>query len=138
MVIDETTNLFATISISTPLTSYKNVIKTVTLFKKPQNEHSPPLFKRARILPIEELYQLRILLIAHNQFYKYVKKSTPKYYTRQSEHDLPLPPSTSASGHRQVLYQASEFCNRLPKNISGKEKINCFKTKVKEHLLASL
>ena len=106
------------------------------LFKKPQNEHSPPLFKKARILPIEELYQLRILLIAHDQFYKYVKKSTPKYYTRQSQHDLPLPPSTSASGHRQVLYQASEFWNRLPKNIREIEKKN--KTKVKEHLLALL
>ena len=57
-----------------------------------------------------------------------------KYYTRQSQHDLPLPPSTSF----QVLYQASEFWNRLPKNIREIEKINCFKTKVKEHLLASL
>ena len=89
------------------------------LFKKPQNEHSIPLFKKARILPIEELSQLRIVLIDHDQFYKYIKKLTPKYYTRQSQHDLPLPPSTSASGHRQVLYQASEFWNRLPK-ISGR------------------
>ena len=57
-----------------------------------------------------------------------------KYYTRQSQHDLPLPPSTSASGHRQVLYQASKFWNRLPKNVREIEMINCFKTKVKEHL----
>ena len=30
------------------------------LFKKPQNEHYSPLFKKARILPIDELYQLMI------------------------------------------------------------------------------
>ena len=99
------------------------------LFKKPQNEHAPPLFKKARILPIDELHQLRILLIAHDQFYKYIKKSTLKYYTCQFLHDLPLPPSTSASGHSQVLHQASEFRNRLSKNIREIEKINCFKTK---------
>ena len=61
-------------------------------------------------------------LIANDQFFKYTKKSTPKYYTRQSQHDLPLPPSTTVSGHRQVLYQASEFWNRLPKKYQGDRK----------------
>ena len=41
-------------------------------------------------------------------------------------------------GHRQVLYIASEFWNRLPKYIREIEKTSFFKTKEKEHPLALL
>ena len=61
-------------------------------------------------------------------------KSTPNYYTGQSQHDLTLPSSTSVSGQ----HHASEFGNRLSKNIREIEKINCFETEMKERLLASL
>ena len=107
------------------------------IFRKPPREHTAPLFKKAKILPVPLLYKHRICLIAHAIFYN-DPPPDPTYTTRSSKINLPLPPSTSACGHRQPKYQASEAWNKLPVQIREIKAASSFKTALKQHLLDAL
>lgn len=107
------------------------------IYKKPRQEHCAPLFKKSHILPIFQLYQLRISFIAHSYFYNTHTRQSP-YTTRRSLYDLPLPPSTSSAGHRQPTYRAAETWNNIPIEIRKIKSISYFRVVLKRHLLDSL
>lgn len=113
----------------------KRLIRNV--FSKPPNEHTVPLFRKSKILPVPQLYQHRICLVAHSLFHN-SPKPDPPYPTRKSKIDLPLPKSTSACGHRQPNYQASDAWNSLPVPLREIKHPQSFKVALKQHLLASL
>jgi exonuclease III len=109
------------------------------MFHKKQEFHSTPLFQEAKILPIFELYTLRICLLAHSEFYNSSRDQlTPTYATRHSALALPLPRFLSACGQRHITYQMSAAWNSLPtflREMSGRD---AFKAALKRHLLDSL
>jgi len=77
-----------------------------------------PLYKESKILPIYELYKLRICLLAHSEFsLRLASNYLPPYPTRHAPPSLPLPLSTTACGHRQVAYQMADAWNSLPKHL---------------------
>lgn len=114
----------------------KRIIKII--YHKKPTYHSAELFKRAKILPIHELYKLRICLLAHTSFYTHYNSIVSPYPTRHSQLSLPLPKSTSAAGHRQVSYQMSDAWNSLPREIRMIDSKVNFKMALKQHLLDSL
>ena len=107
------------------------------VFKRPPNDHTAPLFHKAKILPVPHLYTHRICLIAHNIFYN-KPTNEPPYPTRSSKINLPLPKATSTCGQRQPNYQASEAWNSLPVPIREIRNTTSFKAALKQHLLDSL
>ena len=111
----------------------KQLVESV--FRKPK-EHPAPLFKKAKILPVLLLYNHRICLIAHEIFYN--DPPDPTWPTRSSKINLALPSSTSACGHRQPNYLASEAWNKLPVQIREIKAAPSFKTALTQHLLDAL
>jgi hypothetical protein len=112
----------------------KRILRTI--YKKGPREHAYPLFKRAQILPIHALYSQRISILAHHEYYHpSVPRISPNYNTRHSHLSLPLPPSTSSCGHRQVAYQIADVWGRLPQSIRAIECLRGFKVNLKRHLL---
>lgn len=109
------------------------------IYKKPPSEHTAPLFKKAQILPVYQLYLLRILLIAHSSFYVNPTHSlNHPYHTRSTPLSLPIDYVISTSGQRELTYQYSDAWNKLPSNIRKIKNINEFKRTLKQHLLESL
>ena len=84
------------------------------IFHKGPMCHSAPLFKKSKILPVNLLYNLRISLLGHKAFHSVNFNPSTPYITRHSLSSLPLPSSTSSSGHRQVTYQVAAGWNALP------------------------
>lgn len=105
------------------------------IYRKNPHEHSSPLFKRAKILPIFQLYTLRISLLAHSLYYTQHHHLASKYPTRFSKYALPFPKSTSSAGHRQVTYQMAAAWNQLPTSLKALESVVAFKVALKQHLL---
>ena len=106
------------------------------IYRKPPNEPTSHLFKKAKILPIHHLYTQRICLLAHAKFYSSQPPSNHQpYVTRHSLYSLPLPTLTTNCGQRQVTYQMALKWNSLPVNIRLINKVNEFKRALKLHLL---
>ena len=99
--------------------------------------HTAPLFKKANILPIFQLYKFRIALLAFSSFHS-LSKNMHHLATRHSALSLPLPKSSSACGHRQVTYQSATIWNSLPDSIKTINNKSVFKLTLKRHLLDSL
>lgn len=116
----------------------KRVIRII--YKCHPTDHTSNLFKKSNILPIFQLYTLRISLLSHKSFYSVSKSNSTlaAYPTRHSHLSLPLPKSSSACGHRQVTYQMATIWNSLPDKIRKIYDINNFKVALKRHLLDSL
>ena len=82
------------------------------VFHKGALYHSAPFFKLAKVLPIHQLYLLRIGILAHNTFYTYTQSDpVPTYETLFSKLSLPLPAATSSCGQRRVQYQMTRIWN---------------------------
>jgi hypothetical protein len=102
----------------------------------PPLSHTPPLFQESAILPVRYLYQYRILLIAHNNFYNLQHQFTPSHYpTRHSILALPVPYSTSASAHRMLSYSSSSLWNGLPAEIRQIRLLGPYKEALKSYML---
>lgn len=115
----------------------KKVIRTI--FKKPPTEHTVPLFQKAFILPVQQLYLLRISLIAHTTYYQSPNQPPQPYYqTRNTPLTLPIETSTATCGQRQLTYQYSDVWNHLPLNIRSITNKIAFKVALKKYLLESL
>ena len=96
---------------------------------------SAPLFKNSNILPLEYLYQYKLLLIAHAEFQKR-SSFTPAYETRHSLLSLQLPMSTSATSHRQVSYRSHFLWNGLPTGVRLVRSPGPFSRALRGHLLS--
>ena len=71
--------------------------------------HTKPLFLESSVLPVHLLYGYKLLLIAYKTFYSTQTHSHHKYLTHASQHNLELPSSTTAAGHRRVSYQCASL-----------------------------
>lgn len=109
------------------------------IFHKPPRFHAASLYKESKILPIYELYKLRICLLAHSEFsIRLASNYLPPYPTRHAPLSLPLPLSTTACGHRQVSYQVADAWNSLPKRLREIRSRSEFAAALKQFLLDSL
>jgi len=115
----------------------KKIVRII--YKKPPTEHTVPLFQKACILPIKQLYTLRICLLAHSAFYKSsINLSEPHYHTRSTALSLPVEFSTTTCGQRELTYRYSDAWNHLPTNLRVIDNKIAFKIALKRHLLESL
>ena len=105
------------------------------MFKQPPLSPSQPLFAQLSILSIGKLYEYKILLVAHKEFYSIAEKTPSIYETRSSKINLPLPKSKTASGHRRIAYGSASLWNNLPPQIRADKNINKFKCSIRSHLL---
>lgn len=124
---------------------YLNKITTIQkrilriIFHKHPKTHAAPLFAKANILPIKELYKHRICLLAFSELRQKNKSGLlPAYNLRNFDVTLPVPNFLTACGQRQVAYQASVTWNSLPAELRRVVDRQSFSSALKRHLLESL
>jgi len=106
-----------------------------TIFNK--TEGSDALYKKANILTLDKLYQLRIAELAFKLFENRPDPTSLPFITRHSLLALPLPPSITQIGHRRVEYQATACWNGLPNQIKLITDPYLFRKTLKQHLISS-
>lgn len=90
----------------------KKVVRILN--KKPFDFSTSLLFTNNKLLNIHLIYRFKTLKKAHSFFYTSVNHQHSSVHTRQTLHNLPLPPSTTAAGHRRPRYQEAALWNNLP------------------------
>ena len=70
------------------------------IYKQSSMAYTKPHFTCSSVLPVHLLYKYKRLLIAYQTFYSTQTHSHHNYLTRASQHNLDLPSSTTAAGHR--------------------------------------
>ena len=103
------------------------------IYKQSTTAHTKPLFLESSVLPVHLL--IKLLLIAYKTFYSTQTHSHHNYLTRASQHNLQLPSSITAAGHRRVSYQCASLWNGLPGWICAIEVEEGFKHALRQHLL---
>ena len=86
---------------------------------------------------IQQLYQLRICILAFTQFKSQNNLST-HYNARHFLFSLPHPSSSSTGGHRWVAYRVSSAWNSLPIWLRVIDSQDGFRAASKQYLLDSL
>ena len=108
------------------------------IHKKPAMTHTKPLFINSSILPIHQLYKYKLLQIAYKIFHSKQSHTDDNYSTRASQHNLKLPLSTTAAGHRGVSYRCASLWNVLPGLIRDVSVEGEFRYALKSHLLGGI
>ena len=103
--------------------------------KKAYDFSANPLFNLNRILTIKKLYKYKVLIKAHNTFYKTNNNRTITHLTtRQTHINLKIPLFKSKAGQCCLDYQESLLWNRLPVTLRKIVNANSFKNELKRYL----
>ena len=105
------------------------------IFNKPPLTASKPLFLQLSILPVNQMYIYKILLLAHSKYYTSESPVTSFYQTRFSENSLDCPNYVTASGQKTIDYKMATFWNGLPLTTRKLTNMEDFKATVKTTLL---
>ena len=94
------------------------------------------LFQKSKILTISKIYELRVLIHAHNTYHNITNTHNSMYNTRNSFCcDIPIPLFKTSSGQKTIEYQESSLWNTLPLCLKQIENPIAFKREMKRHLL---
>ena len=115
------------------LLSQKRIMRII--FNKPPLTASKPLFLQLSILPVNQMYIYKILLLAHSKYYASESPVTSFYQTRFSENSLDCPNYVTASGQKTIDYKMATFWNGLPLTTRKLTNMEDFKATVKTTLL---
>lgn len=102
--------------------------------KKPFDFPSADLFRKNRILNINQLYKQKILLQAHSSFHN-TSHTRHTYHTRHVSSNLSIPLFKTSAGQRSTTYQESALWNNLPNNLKSIQSKIMFKKELKHFLL---
>ena len=106
------------------------------VFHKGALYHSAPFFKLAKVLPIHQLYLLRIGILTWRTYSQ--SDPVPTYETLFSKLSLPVPAATSSCGQCRVQYQMARIWNNFPTHL---REIRCFaeyRVAFKQYLLEQI
>ena len=104
--------------------------------KKPFDHSTSELFQKSKILTIRKIYELRVLIHAHNTYQSITNTHNFMYNTRNSfSCNIPIPLFKTSSGQKTIEYQESALGNRLPLCVKQIENPIAFKKEMKRHLL---
>jgi len=108
------------------------------IFKKTFLHYTAPLFKKANIFQIENLYKLKTLQKSHKFYYSNTNKSLTvhSYSTRFSISNIPVPFLSTTAGQKSTCYQESVLGNRLKPELRNQSDHGAFKASVRFCLLA--
>ena len=98
--------------------------------------HSAPYFRESQILTIHQLYDLRLLIISHQNFYSSTKTNKPHTHTTRhqtlalddTQPDKPI----NNYGLKHILYAANKIWNSSAVNVREIRQISKFKIAAKE------
>ena len=118
----------------------KRIIRNVT--RSAFREHTGPLFKQTKILPIEGIRKLSIALhVFKNQLNFPDLLPHHEYQTRRRDRLRP-PIHNNTLFEKSFLYQApmiwNELTNILPPDVFTTMTLNAFKNRIKKHLIDQL
>ena len=126
----------------TPLiTIQKRVIRTIERLKK--RDHTNDSFYKNKILKLSDInivvcatfvYKCLNGLIPNNN--RFAPNVNQRYQTR-NRLNLRLPFVTSSQSHSGIVYHGAKVYNSIPNDIKNKTSVNCFKSTLKKHLIAS-
>ena len=109
------------------------------------NEHTSPLFKKTKIIKLDDLYQYNVanymfkyntgvLPTSLNRMFK-TNKSFHQYNTRNRNNPC-IPLSKYSISSKSLRHKGPQIWNRIPVNLRSIKSARSFKCKLKQNMLS--